>query len=219
MKNVVINNVTFIGNNSDTKNAILSLFKLTGDDSIIKAASNQIGYESDDNSWQNIVVDGNIPFDIKLLTPNVVSFKTYEENPYDMLLLLNEFNPDTYMSVYFTDEEIGFNTGYYKLYQGEEIDYHSPKDNTTEAAELSLKVLDNVFYIFEYICDLEDEDLEDGINGSDEVLNTLLRHIYTKQILSDIYPIRLQEYLLELAIDEENYEFAAELKKVLDSAY
>lgn len=219
MKNIIFNQVSFIGDNNDTKNAILSLFKITKDDSIIKAVSNQIGYESDDNSWENIIINDIIPFEIKLVSTNVVTFKTYKENPYDLLLLLSEYNPNTYISIYHTDEEIGFNAGYYKLYQGEEIDYHSPKDNTVEAAELSLSIIDDNYYLFEYICDLEDDELEDGINGSDEVINTIISHIFKNKILCNVYPIKLQEHLLDMAVEEEFYEYAADLKKVLDSTY
>ena len=219
MENIVINIVNIVGEEDDVKNAIMMLLDVNPIKEITKTIGDYIGYKGAYDNLDIIKWDINgIPFEFELNDNNSIKFKTYYDMPYESILELSIHNPDVHIKLLYADEEFGFNTGMCEFYQGEEIDYYVP-NNIPEAVKFSLNIIDDNYYIFEYICDLDDEDLEDGINGSDEVLNTLLHHIYTKQILSDIYPIQLQEYLLELAVEEENYEFAAELKKVLDSAY
>jgi hypothetical protein len=79
-----------------------------------------------------------------------------------------------------------------------------------------LSIIDNKYCIFDYICDLDNDELEDGIDGSDEVLNTIIKHIYESEIITDIYPNMLQTYLINLAVENENYEYASELKKIIN---
>lgn len=220
MENIVTNVVRIIGKEEDIKHAIMMLCKINPDEIITKAISKSIGYELTDDTWKLIEWDSNsLPFDFKLLSNNSVSFKTSHESPYDSMLMLSAYNPNVYITIYYADEDFGYGTGIYKFIEGEEVDYYSPSNGSAEAANLSLSIIDDNYYLFEYICDLEEEELQDGISGSDEVIGALISHIFKNKILCDIYPIQLQEHLLNMAVQEEDYEYAADLKKVLDSAY
>lgn len=220
MEGSVTNIVRILGRDAEVKHALMMLCSINPNYLITKAISKELGYTLEDNSWELINWDkDNLPYDFKLLSNGSIKFKTYDDSPYDALLSLSEYNPNVYITVYYAEDDFGFGTGIYKFIEGEEIDYYAPNNATKEAAELSLSIIDDDYYIFQYINDLEEEELQDGINGSDEVINTLIVHIYKNKILTDLYPIELQEYLLNLAIEEEDYEYAAELKKVLDSAY
>ena len=220
MEGSVINIVRIVGRDAEVKHALMMLCSINPNHLITKAISKELNYTLEDNSWELINWDkDNVPFDFKLVTNSSIKFKTHGDSPYDTLLMLSEYNPNVYITVYYTEEDFGVSAGIYKFIEGEEIDYYSPKSCTKEATELSLSIIDDDSYLFTYINDLEEEELQDGINGSDEVINTLIVHIYKNKILTDLYPIELQEYLLNLAIEEEDYEYAAELKKVLDSAY
>ena len=220
MEGSVTNIVRILGRDAEVKHALMMLCSISPNYLITKAISKELGYTLEDNSWELINWDkDNLPYDFKLLSNGSIKFKTYDDSPYDALLSLSEYNPNVYITVYYAEDDFGFGTGIYKFIEGEEIDYYAPNNATKEAAELSLSIIDDDYYIFQYINDLEEEELQDGINGSDEVINTLIVHIYKNKILTDLYPIELQEYLLNLAIEEEDYEYAAELKKVLDSAY
>jgi protein-arginine kinase activator protein McsA len=44
----------------------------------------------------------------------------------------------------------------------------------------------------------------------------ILKCIYNKRIVSDIYPMIVLNYLLSTAVEEEEYEYAAELKKIIN---
>ena len=220
MEGSVTNIVRIVGRDAEVKHALMMLCSINPNYLITKAISKELGYTLEDNSCELINWDkDNLPYDFKLLSNSSVKFKTYDDSPYDALLSLSEYNPNVYITVYYAEDDFGFGTGIYKFIEGEEIDYYAPNNATKEAAELSLSIIDDDYYIFQYISDLEEEELQDGINGSDEVIHTLIAHIYKNKILTDLYPIELQEYLLNLAIEEEDYEYAAELKKVLDSAY
>ena len=220
MEGSVTNIVRIVGRDAEVKHALMMLCSINPNHLITKAISKELNYTLEDNSWELINWDkDNLPYDFKLLSNGSIKFKTYDDSPYDALLSLSEYNPNVYITVYYAEDDFGFGTGIYKFIEGEEIDYYAPNNATKEAAELSLSIIDDDYYIFQYINDLEEEELQDGINGSDEVINTLIVHIYKNKILTDLYPIELQEYLLNLAIEEEDYEYAAELKKVLDSAY
>lgn len=220
MEGSVINVVRIVGKEKEVKHALMMLCSINSNQLITKAISKELDYTLEDNSWELISWDkDNLPFDFKLVSNGSVKFKTHGDSPYDSLLMLSQYNPNVYITVYYAEEDFGFGTGIYKFIEGEEIDYYAPKSCSKEATELSLSIINDDSYLFTYINDLDAYELQDGIDGSDEVIHTLIMHIFKNQIVTDLYPIQLQEYLLNLAVEEEDYEYAAELKKVLDSTY
>lgn len=218
MKSIVVNIVKIIGRNDHVLEAMKSLYngkKITFENSSPIPTTLKDEFKID--SWKlfNWGIEKE-PFDIELINTNIIKFKTYNSSPYEALHSLAVNHPNVFISIQYADEDFGYNVGSYKFSGGEEVDYYVPEEGTSEAVKLSLSIIDNKYCIFDYICDLDNDELEDGIDGSDEVLNTIIKHIYESEIITDIYPNMLQTYLINLAVENENYEYASELKKIIN---
>ena len=147
---------------------------------------------------------------------NVVKFTTPILTPYETIVSLSEQYPNVCITVKFFDDDFGYNVGIYSVLGGEESTYYAPEDGSEEAMILSLKLTKDEYYLYEYICDLEDEELTDGIHGTDSFIRAIINFIYEDKIICDIYPIKLQEHLILLAVEDEDYEYASAIKNVIN---
>jgi len=129
---------------------------------------------------------------------------------------LSTLAPNVKFEIKYADEDIGYNVGEYSFLNGNKLNYSLPKEGSLEAVTLSLSIWEDDYYLYQYINDIDDEDIQDGIDENDSFVLAILRCIYNKRIVSDIYPMIVLTYLLSLAVDEEEYEYAAELKKIIN---
>ena len=179
------------------------------------------GTESDVLEVMDVLVPLNNKSDFNNYNPikldwNMVKFTTPILTPYETIVDLSEQYPTVNITVKYYDDDFGYNVGVYSILAGEETTYYSTEDGSKEAMLLSLKLTKDEYYLYEYICDLDDDELDDGINGSDEFVKAIISFIYDDKIICDIYPIKLQQHLLVLAIDDEDYEYASAIRDIIN---
>jgi hypothetical protein len=216
--NVVINVLTLSGNKKDVNKALklmygrLNSFKF---DNFHPYPDNELKLNYQD--W--IIYNWGTPSDIlksELISDNTIKFETNLMTPLIGIEYLSTLAPNVKFEIKYADEDIGYNVGEYSFLNGKKLHYSLPKEGSLEAITLSLSLWEDDYHLYEYINDIDDEDIQDGIDGNDSFVLAILRCIYNKRIVSDIYPMIVLNYLLSLAVDEEEYEYAAELKKIIN---
>jgi hypothetical protein len=147
------------------------------------------------------------------ISDNEITFNTAWCNPQPLLVALSRKYPDIQFNISFADEDFGHNTGTYILKDGNEIDCYFPEGGTEEAYELALEIQGgDSYYSWQILFDA-DEDKE-----LDNFFKTMVKIAYKNEKLIDndfSKPI-LNEFL-SLALADEEYEFAEQVKKAIQS--
>jgi len=216
--NVVINILTLSGSKKDVNKVLklmhgrLNSFKF---DNFHPYPDNELKLNYQD--W--IIYNWGTPSDVlksELISDNVIKFETNLMTPLIGIEYLSSLIPNVKFEIKYADEDIGYNVGEYSFLNGKKLSYFLPKEGSLEAVTLSLSIWDEEYHLYEYINDIDDEDIQDGIDGNDSFVLAILKCIYNKRIVSDIYPMIVLNYLLSTAVEEEEYEYAAELKKLIN---
>jgi hypothetical protein len=144
---------------------------------------------------------------------NEITFNTAWCNPQPVMVALSRKYPDIQFDIKFADEDFGHNVGTYILKDGEEIDCYFPEGGSEESYELALDIQGgDSYYSWQILFDA-DEDKE-----LDNFFKTMVKIAYKNEKLIDndfSKPI-LNEFL-SLALADEEYEFAEQVKKAIQS--
>jgi len=144
---------------------------------------------------------------------NEITFDTAWSNPKALLVALSEKYPTIKFQIKFADEDFGFNVGEYTLLNGEPIEFDFPDGGSDEAYLMAMDIhCDSDYYFNEFLYNIdEDEELGD-------FEKTIIRLSYKeKNSVNDNMSIIVLNEFLSLALAEENYEYADEVKKVIES--
>jgi len=136
-----------------------------------------------------------------------VLFQTAWSNPYPVMVALSAKYPDAIFHVRFADEDFGHNVGEYSLQNGHVIDENIPEGGSEEAYEMAADITGYESYFEDRLFEIESE----SVDELEDYEKTYIQSAYNKGQLSE-YPRVVLDYMLELAIADEDYEFAERIK-------
>ena len=139
-----------------------------------------------------------------------VSFETAWSNPYPVIIALSAKYPEAVFHMRFADEDFGHNVGEYSLQNGDVVDENIPEGGSEEALELAADITGYEDYITERLYDIESE----SVDELEEWEKKYISIAYGKENLQE-YPKVVLDYMLELSIADENYEFAERIKNTI----
>jgi hypothetical protein len=139
-----------------------------------------------------------------------ISFETAWSNPYPVMVALSVKYPEAIINVRFADEDFGHNVGEYSLENGEVIYEDIPEGGSEEALELAADITGYEDYITDRLYDIESE----SVDELEEWEKKYISIAYGRENLQE-YPRVVLDYMLELAIADENYEFAERIKNTI----
>jgi hypothetical protein len=147
------------------------------------------------------------------ISDNEITFNTAWCNPQPLLVALSRKYPDIQFNIGFADEDFGHNTGTYILKDGEEIDCYFPEGGTEDAYELALDIQGGEDY---YTWDILFEANED--KELDSFFKTMVKIAYkNEKLIDNDMPKPILNEFLSLALADEEYEFAEQVKKAIQS--
>jgi len=136
-----------------------------------------------------------------------VTFETAWSNPYPVIVALSAKYPEAVFHMRFADEDFGHNVGEYSLKGGYVVDENIPEGGSEEALELAADITGYDDYITDRLYDIESE----SVDELEEWEKKYISIAYGKENLQE-YPRVVLDYMLELALADENYEFAERIK-------
>jgi hypothetical protein len=136
-----------------------------------------------------------------------VYFDTAWSNPYPVMEALSRKYPDVVFHVRFADEDFGHNVGEYSLKNGDVIYENIPEGGTEEAYEMAGDITGDGSYITDRLYEIEAETIEELENYE----KNYIKIVYNKGIVED-FPRVVIDYMLELAVADENFELASQLR-------
>jgi hypothetical protein len=139
-----------------------------------------------------------------------VSFETAWSNPYPVIIALSAKYPEAVFHMRFADEDFGHNVGEYSLKSGYVIEENIPEGGSEEALELAADITGYEDYITDRLYDVESE----SVDELEEWEKKYISIAYGKENLQE-YPKVVLDYMLELSIADENYEFAERIKNTI----
>ena len=139
-----------------------------------------------------------------------VSFETAWSNPYPVIVALSAKYPEAVFHLRFADEDFGHNVGEYSLKSGYVIEENIPEGGSEEALELAADITGYEDYITDRLYDIESE----SVDELEEWEKKYISIAYGKENLQE-YPKVVLDYMLELSIADENYEFAERIKNTI----
>ena len=139
-----------------------------------------------------------------------VTFETAWSNPYPVIVALSAKYPEAVFHMRFADEDFGHNVGEYSLQNGDVVDENIPEGGSEEALELAADITGYEDYITDRLYDIESE----SVDELEEWEKKYISIAYGKENLQE-YPKVVLDYMLELSIADENYEFAERIKNTI----
>ena len=139
-----------------------------------------------------------------------VTFETAWSNPYPVIVALSAKYPEAVFHLRFADEDFGHNVGEYSLQNGDVVDENIPEGGSEEALELAADITGYEDYITDRLYDIESE----SVDELEEWEKKYISIAYGKENLQE-YPKVVLDYMLELSIADENYEFAERIKNTI----
>ena len=139
-----------------------------------------------------------------------ISFETALSNPYPVIIALSAKYPEAVFHMRFADEDFGHNVGEYSLQNGDVVDENIPEGGSEEALELAADITGYEDHITERLYDIEAE----SVDELEEWEKKYISITYGKENLQE-YPKVVLDYMLELSIANENYEFAERIKNTI----
>lgn len=176
------------------------------DDLIAKYGANN-WYDWTCNNWgtkwnaYEICVDG-----------DEIQFDTAWATPYPIFRILSEQHPNVLIHVRYADEDFGYNVGEYKFKGGLLIDENIPEGGTLEAIEMAMDITgDDEYYIWDAPCEWDESDLDTDWGDA------ITQIIHKRGILNEYYPKFLLEKLEQMAVDDEQYENAKQIRETINN--
>jgi len=147
------------------------------------------------------------------ISDNEITFNTAWCNPQPLLVALSRKYPDIQFNIGFADEDFGHNVGTYILKDGEEIDCYFPEGGSEESYELALDIQGgNDYYTWDILFEANEEE------ELDTFFKTMVKIAYKNdRVIDNDMPKPILNEFLSLALADEEYEFAEEVKKAIQS--
>jgi Ferredoxin-like domain in Api92-like protein len=146
----------------------------------------------------------------ELREDGVIKFETAWSTPEPVICALSRMFPDAQFDVRYADEDFGHNVGEYTYVDGEMVEGGQPEGGSDEAYELAADITGYEDYFTDRIYDIEAESIEELENYE----KAAIRYVYRKEILDD-FPKVVLSYMEQLAVEDENYEFAEKIKNTV----
>ena len=137
-----------------------------------------------------------------------IIFQTAWSNPYPIIEALSSKYPDAEFNLRYADEDFGQNVGEYSMKDGEVTYEDIPEEGSEEALILAVEITGWEDYISDRCFEIDPEYSVDDLEEYDKKWISIA---YKKDVLGD-YPKCVLDYMLNLALDDENYEFAQRVK-------
>lgn len=138
---------------------------------------------------------------------DMISFETAWSTPYPVLVALSAKYPDATFHVRFADEDFGNNVGEYSLQNGRILNENIPEGGSEKAYEMAADITGYKDYFTDRLYDIEAECVEELGEWEKECISIA----YERDVLQE-YPRVVLDYMLVLAIADEDYEFAERIK-------
>ena len=146
-----------------------------------------------------------------IVSEDSVFFNTPWSTPAPIFEKLSELFPEVVISIRFADEDFGHNVGEFSLLNGLEIDSNIPEGGSEEAYRLALDIQGgNDYYTWDMFFDVdENEDIK-------TYYKTMIQISYEdNKAVDEGFPTNVLNEFLELAINDENFELATEIRDIL----
>lgn len=148
--------------------------------------------------------------DTEIINDNQLSFNTSDSTPFVGIIRLSIMFPRVIFKVEYADEDLGVNVGIYRIENGNVLSNDQPKVLSIEAYSMAMDITGDTYYIEEFLHDMVTDEIEE------EFPKMLIQLAYDKRKVSRFLPLFILEKFMGLAVDEEDYEFASEVKKLIE---
>ena len=139
-----------------------------------------------------------------------IYFQTAWSNPFPVMEALSRKYPDVVFHVRFADEDFGHNVGEYSLENGEIVSQNIPEGGSEEAYEMAADITGYESYLTDRVYDIEAETIDE----LEDYEKQYIKAVYDKEVIED-FPRVVIDYMLELAVADENYEVATRLRDMI----
>lgn len=144
-----------------------------------------------------------------VLNHNKVKFYTDTNCPYEAITTLSKIFPSVKIKLQWADEDLGYNVGEMYLQNGVVIDSKAPKGGSDEAYEMAMVITDDKFYITDFLYPIEENEKDE------EFPSMCIRLSFKFRVLDDMFPSFILKQFEDWAVQEEDYEFANEITKII----
>jgi hypothetical protein len=144
---------------------------------------------------------------------NTLRFCSAWSTPYPAMVKLSEKFPEVVIKVRFADEDFGSNVGEYELCGGVVTNQNVPDSGSYEAYKMAIDISGGGDWMIDRLFELDADELEDI--DTDSFFMVAIEMAYEEDIADADIPKPINEKLLKMAIEDENFEYASELKKIL----
>ena len=141
---------------------------------------------------------------------NEISFETAWSTPYPVIEALSRKYPEAVISMRYADEDFGHNVGEYTFQGGDLVEETTPEGGSDEAFELAADIQGDPNWFIDRLLYIEAETADEL---EDYEINSI-RYAYDKGALGE-FPKVVLEVMENMAVDEENYEFAERIKNTI----
>jgi len=142
-----------------------------------------------------------------------VSFQTAWSTPEPIFEALSMLFPEVVISIRFSDEDFGHNVGEFSLLNGNEIDSNIPKGGSEEAYRMAYEIQGGSdYYTWDMFFDIdEEEDVEKS-----DYYKVMIKISYEEnKAVDEEFPTNVLNEFLSLALADENFELAKEIRDIL----
>ena len=141
---------------------------------------------------------------------NEISFETAWSTPYPVIEALSRKYPEAVISMRYADEDFGHNVGEYTFQAGDIVEETTPEGGSDAAYELAADIQGSPEWFTDRLYEIEAETADEL---EDYEINSI-RYAYDKGVL-DEFPKVVLEVMEQMAVQEENYEFAERIKNTI----
>jgi hypothetical protein len=157
----------------------------------------------------------NDSYDSEVISKNCFSFYTLNATPHSAIIKMSMKYRNIKFIIKYADEDIGYNVGEYVLLNGETIDVTFYDDFNKDSFILAYKIIGDEYFVRELIYYLDSQEINDAILNIDTYFNSIFLAILELEIVDDKYPHEVNRFLMEKALENEQYEYAAKLQPIL----
>jgi hypothetical protein len=141
---------------------------------------------------------------------NEISFETAWGTPYPVIEALSRKFPEAVFSLRYADEDFGHNVGEYTFQAGDLVEETTPEGGSNEAYELAADIQGDPDWFIDRLLYIEAESADE----LEESEIDSIRYVYDKGVL-DEFPKVVLEVMEQMAVEDENYEFAERIKNTI----
>lgn len=141
---------------------------------------------------------------------NEIAFETAWSTPYPVIEALSRKYPEAVISMRYADEDFGHNVGEYTFQAGDIVEETTPEGGSDAAYELAADIQGSPEWYTDRLYEIEAESADEL---EDYEINSI-RYVYAKGVL-DEFPKVVLEVMEQMAVQDENYEFAERIKNTI----